>query len=240
MFATQANFRSWHSTSHYTITAPSSNLFAMAPRVHLIRHAEGYHQLEPTQKNELLHDPDLTLAGVANCKQFASSFPEYIRLDLICSSPMRRAIQTAKYCFPSQLERDGPLLLVPLAQENTDLPCDTGSNPAALMQEFGNLVDASMVEEGWNSKTGIYASAPAALEERARQFRAWLKQRPEQDVAVVGHGVFWHYVTGSVDASGNQTGELSNKLQMIRKSRFLTMSVRSILEECGLAILQLL
>ncbi|THW37462.1 hypothetical protein D6D22_07177 [Aureobasidium pullulans] len=177
----------------------------MAPRVHLIRHAEGYHQLEPTQKNELLHDPDLTLAGVANCKQFASSFPEYIRLDLICSSPMRRAIQTAKYCFPSQLERDGPLLLVPLAQENTDLPCDTGSNPAALMQEFGNLVDASMVEEGWNSKTGIYASAPAALEERARQFRAWLKQRPEQDVAVVGHGVFWHYVTGSVDASGNQT-----------------------------------
>ncbi|THY15445.1 hypothetical protein D6D00_09350 [Aureobasidium pullulans] len=180
----------------------------MAPRVHLIRHAEGYHQLEPTQKNELLHDPDLTLAGVANCKQFASSFPEYIRLDLICSSPMRRAIQTAKYCFPSQLERDGPLLLVPLAQENTDLPCDTGSNPAALMQEFGNLVDASMVEEGWNSKTGIYASAPAALEERARQFRAWLKQRPEQDVAVVGHGVFWHYVTGSVDASGNQTGSV--------------------------------
>ena len=132
------------------------------------------------------------------------------------------------------------LLLIPLAQENTDLPCDTGSNPAALMQEFGNFVDASMVEEGWNSKTGIYASTPAALEERARQFRAWLKQRPEQDVAVVGHGVFWHYVTGSVDASGNQTGELSNKLQMIRKSRFLTMSVRSILEECGLAILQLL
>ncbi|KAG9749044.1 phosphoglycerate mutase-like protein, partial [Aureobasidium melanogenum] len=185
----------------------------MAPRVHLVRHAEGHHQLEPTSKNELIHDPSLTDNGVKNCRQFRSIFPDYVHLDLICASPMRRAIQTAKYCFKSQLEEVGPLLLLPLAQEITDLRSDTGSSPEALVKEFGVVINTSMVEEGWNSKTGIYAFTYEAVRERARDLREWLKQRPEKDLAIVGHGAFWHYLTGDVDELGNQKGPYWNNVE---------------------------
>jgi broad specificity phosphatase PhoE len=73
--------------------------------------------------------------------------------------------------------------------------------------EFGECVDASLVEEGWNSNKGIYAPSAEALKERARELRSWLWRREEDEVVVVGHGNFWHYLTGEVDGEGRQTSE---------------------------------
>lgn len=181
----------------------------MAPRIFLVRHGQGYHQLEPTDKNQYLHDPALTEEGIARCGDFATKFPKSIHLDLICASPLQRTIQTAKYSFAERLEQIAPIVLLPHAQEATDLPSDTGSDRAVIEERFGELVDASLVEEGWNSNTGIYAPTPEALKERAAKLRAWLQARPEREVAVVGHGNFWHYLTGEVDENGKQTSKFS-------------------------------
>lgn len=181
----------------------------MPPRVYLIRHGQGYHQLEPTDKNQYLHDPALTEEGIAKCKYFAKHFPESARLDLICASPLQRTIQTARYSFAERLEKIAPIVLLPYAQEVADLPSDTGSDRAVIEERFGGLVDASLVEEGWNSNTGVYAPSAKALKERAAKLRAWLHARPEREVAVVGHGNFWHYLTGEVDENGEQTSEFS-------------------------------
>ena len=158
----------------------------MPPRVYLIRHGQGYHQLEPTDKNQYIPDPALTEEGIDRCKYFAKHFPETAHLDLICASPLQRTIQTAKYTFAERLEKIAPIVLLPYAQEATDLPSDTGSDRAVIEERFGELVDASLVEEGWNSNAGIYAPTPTALKERAARMRAWLLARPEGEVAAVG------------------------------------------------------
>jgi broad specificity phosphatase PhoE len=179
----------------------------MAPRIYLVRHGQGYHQLEPTEKNQYLPDPALTQEGIDRCMHFREHFPKSVTLDLICASPLQRTIQTAKYTFEESLEQIAPIVLLPYAQEATDLPSDTGSDRATIEHMFGKLVDTTLVEDGWNSNTGIYAPTSEALKERASKLRAWLQARPEKDVAVVGHGNFWHYLTGEVDDDGNQTSK---------------------------------
>lgn len=177
----------------------------MPPHIHLLRHGQGYHQVEPTSKNRNIHDPRLTPEGIEKCKQFHTETFSKLNLhaSLICASPLRRTIQTAQYCL-SPLD---PIVLLPNAQEATDLPSDTGSSREEIEAEFGALVDASRVEEGWNSNGGIYAPSPEALGKRAAALRAWLYERPEKEVVVIGHGNFWHWLTGEIDAEGNQTSK---------------------------------
>jgi len=173
----------------------------MPPRVHLIRHGEGFHQLDPLEEHRQIQDPGLTDVGVQRCKDFSVKFPEYIHIELVCASPLRRAIMTAKYFFESVIPTTPlhQILLLPFAQEDSDAPCDVGSPPEAIEQEFGDLVDLHMVSPDWTSKKGPYAATPSALKARAHRFRRWLRQRPEKEIVVVGHGAFWQYVTEELD-----------------------------------------
>lgn len=52
---------------------------------------------------------------------------------------------------------------------------------------------------------GEYAFEPKALISRAAKLRRWIKARPEKEVVLVSHGFFNHFLTGDVDAEGNQT-----------------------------------
>jgi hypothetical protein len=76
------------------------------------------------------------------------------------ASPLRRTIRTALLSFAPVFEahKDFKLLLLPEAQETSDVPCDTGSDQAVLKKDFvdqGLPVDLSLVHEGWNSKVTI-------------------------------------------------------------------------------------
>ena len=191
-------------------------------RIHLLRHGQGAHQLPPTEKNQYLPDPALTEEGIAACKAFRQNHPaSTLNPDLICASPLRRTIQTARYCFGDRFDSNGDgrdggkterILLLPYAQEATDLPSDTGSEQAVLEGEFGSLVDCGLLvgedgEGGWRSSSGVYAPTHEALRARAKGLREWLAGREEGEVVVVGHGQFWHWVTGEVDGEGRQTSE---------------------------------
>jgi broad specificity phosphatase PhoE len=203
-------------------------------RIHLIRHGQGQHQLPPTEKNQYLPDPVLTEEGIAACKAFRKNHPpSTLNPDLICASPLRRTIQTAKFCFGDRFDshdtsnangtngtsnndekKQEKILLHPYAQEATDLPSDTGSEQAVLEGEFGDLVDLELLageqgEQGWRSSSGIYSPSHEALRARAKAMREWLAGREEREVVVVGHGQFWHWVTGEVDGEGMQTSKFS-------------------------------
>lgn len=180
----------------------------MPPHVHLIRHAQGYHQLESTLTNGNLPDPSLTPLGVTRCNNLSPTLHESLHPSLICASPLRRAIQTAQHLFSTGPR---PILLLPDAQEATDVPSDTGSSREAIEGEFGDEIDASRLEDGWNSNEGKYGAGKEALAERARRLRAWLRERPEMDVVVIGHGNFWHWATGEVDDDGNQTSRFCHR-----------------------------
>ncbi|THX47879.1 hypothetical protein D6D08_10124, partial [Aureobasidium pullulans] len=178
----------------------------MSPRLHLVRHGKGRHQIAPKEQNDQRHDPDLTRDGIEQCRTFSSNFPTNLKIDLLCASPIRRTIQTAQHCFSGHLRHtSGKILLLPYAQEVGDDPSDTGSPYHVLQDEFGDVIDVSLVEENWNSNDGIYDSSCEVLHERAKQLRRWLRERPEKEIAICGHSVFWHFFTDDVDEEGMKT-----------------------------------
>ena len=88
------------------------------------------------------------------------------------------------------------VIALPEIQETSDLPCDTGSDIAILRDEFKDKpVDLGLVEKGWDSKKGRWAASSTAIEKRAREARVWLRGREEEDIVVVTHGGFLHFLT---------------------------------------------
>ena len=166
----------------------------MAPIVHCVRHAQGYHNLSVA--NHSMPDPSLTPFGEEQCGQLKENFPHHNSVELLVASPLRRTIYTALNAFTPELERGMPIIALPEAQEIADVPCDTGTDAEELKEEFkGKPVDLSRIEKGWNIKTGRWAPTAGALEKRARETRQWLKARPEKEIVLVTHGGFLHYFT---------------------------------------------
>lgn len=91
-----------------------------------------------------------------------------------------------------------------MAEEASDDPCDTGSDPSELIKEFPE-VDFNHVKHGWWLHEGEYATDPTSLNMRAAKLRRWIRDRPEKECALVSHGFFNHYLTGDVNDRGEQT-----------------------------------
>ncbi|ORY14653.1 histidine phosphatase superfamily [Clohesyomyces aquaticus] len=177
----------------------------MAPIVHLVRHAEGHHNVNNATH---IHDATLTQNGISQCVRLRDSFPHHHTIDLVLSSPLCRAIQTAILSFGPTLARpEVPYLVIPTAQEVSSLNCDTGHAREYLeimipkLHGSDNLgfdlakINLDAVVEGWNSKTGYWGHNKAAVTKRAADLRSWLFQRPEANILIVTHGAFLHYLT---------------------------------------------
>jgi hypothetical protein len=155
----------------------------MPPRIHLIRHAQGFHNLTvsvfPSSRSDLsdsvqhdysLRDALLTPKGKQQCHTLKEAFPHHKTVDIVFASPLRRTIQTAALSFgPTLARKEVPFVLVPALQEVGDIGSDTGIADTAedLQQlipdlfEEGELefdlgkIDASDVKKGWNSKVSL-------------------------------------------------------------------------------------
>ncbi|KAF7889265.1 uncharacterized protein EAF01_010758 [Botrytis porri] len=174
----------------------------MTITLHFVRHAQGFHNL--CTANHTLPDPLLTPLGKEQCATLSQNFPSSSKITHLVCSPLRRTLYTTLYSFPRAIARGIPILALPEIQETSTLPCDTGSAPAALAEEFSGSVDLGLVHEGWNSKSGRWASNAQAIEKRAREARVWLRELGEKaeregeedvNIVVVTHGGFLHYFT---------------------------------------------
>jgi glucosyl-3-phosphoglycerate phosphatase len=79
--------------------------------------------------------------------------------------------------------------------------CNTGRPVSQLAQEFPHLDFNHLAEEWWHkggpvNQYGIECEPFESLLQRVSDFRAMIAARPEQRIAVVGHGDFFHQVTG--------------------------------------------
>ncbi|KAF2730304.1 phosphoglycerate mutase family protein-like protein [Polyplosphaeria fusca] len=174
----------------------------MPPKLSLVRHAEGFHNVDGAV---YIRDAVLTEKGISQCRNLRDNFPYHNAVELVLASPMRRTIQTAVLSFGPTLARaDVPFLVIPQAQEASDLPCDTGHSldelqkmlPQILPDDFDvSKINMDAVEDGWNSKTGYWAFEHVALKQRAADLRSWLFRRQEQHILLVTHGAFLHYLT---------------------------------------------
>jgi broad specificity phosphatase PhoE len=122
-----------------------------------------------------IRDATLTAAGKAQCAKLQATFPLHNVIDLVLSSPLRRAIQTTALSFgPTLARQEIQFVLVPNAQEVSSKTCDIGFPSEILQAEVPKLVegeeilfdikkiDYSLVAEGWNSKVRILHSHSTA------------------------------------------------------------------------------
>jgi hypothetical protein len=84
------------------------------------------------------------------------------------------------------MERGVPVILRAEWQENSDKPCDIGTDILAMEKEWPQF-DWSSVDPEYPTKTGLYAFSKKGLTQRGIAARKWLRGRPEKVIAVVSH-----------------------------------------------------
>ncbi|RFU24433.1 Sedoheptulose-bisphosphatase/4-nitrophenylphosphatase, partial [Scytalidium lignicola] len=150
--------------------------------------------LTSSAKDYQIHDPALTDLGFGpQCQELAKFLQDEVPLaqeiGLIVISPMRRTLQTAQQALGWLMERGVPVVLRAEWQENSDKPCDTGTDVETMKKEWPQF-DWSTVDPVYPSKTGLYGFSNFQLKARGIAARAWLMKRPEKVIAVVSHSGF--------------------------------------------------
>jgi hypothetical protein len=100
------------------------------------------------------------------------------------------------------------ILALPLAQEATSEPANTPSDVKRLQNEFGDVCDFHRcldIYTDFNTKEGKWAPDGGSLKARALELRRFLRDRDEEEIVVVSHGDFLHYVSGDLDENDCQT-----------------------------------
>ncbi|KAJ8119291.1 hypothetical protein ONZ43_g3729 [Nemania bipapillata] len=181
----------------------------MAPIIHLVRHAQGYHNL--SVENQWIRDPDLTDLGKQQCEELNKQFPYHDKITHLVASPIRRTIFTCQFSFPQEVKAGKRIIALQDAQEVSFFPCDIGTDLEPLKKEFGDLVDFQFVTEDWNKKgpDSKYFPEPQKLEARSRTTRLWLRNLVKEagddaQVVLVTHGGILHFITE--DWSGIELG----------------------------------
>jgi len=170
----------------------------MPKTVHFIRHGQStFNQATGTTPwvDPMLFDAPLSDYGEA---QVAALRPETaaLRVELVVTSPLTRAIQTALGAFSD----DAPIVVEALNRERLEASCDLGRPPRALKADFPSLSFDHLPERWWYNEGGdpheIVSEPEEVFNGRVAAFRRWLAERPENRLAVVGHGAFLRALTG--------------------------------------------
>jgi len=170
----------------------------MAEEVYLIRHGEStFNVLYEKTGIDLLHfDSPLSDEGF---RQVARARPAVADLvaDLVVTSPLTRALQTAVGLFE---DVSAPVIVSEIHRERLGNSCDVGRNPSFLTAEFPNLsfdhLDEVWWHDGEKDERGVPVEPYDLLSLRLSEFSRWINNRHEQTIVAVGHGTFFHRLTG--------------------------------------------
>lgn len=169
--------------------------------VHCIRHGQSTFNAHFAQTGEdpLHFDAPLTELGRRQATERAAELRQH-PYELIVTSPLTRAIQTTLGLF-GEHPSAAPIHVECLHREQLESSCDVGRSPALLLKDFPHLAFDHLDEVWWHNEGERdprgFASEPAPVfEQRVEGFKDWLRARPEQLIAVVGHGTFFNRLTG--------------------------------------------
>lgn len=172
--------------------------------VRFIRHGQSefnaaFERSRPV--DPMIFDPRLTALGRAQAGALADP-AHWAGVELIVTSPLTRAIETAMLAFDGHR---APIRVEALHRERLEHSGDVGRARSALAAEFGALEFGPFPEIWWKHDPGrpeaMAVESENELRARVAAFRDWLAARPERDIAVVGHGTFLNRLTGHVFAN---------------------------------------
>lgn len=171
----------------------------MSKIVDLIRHGQSTFNAAAAEIgcDPLHRDARLTPLGHAQVAALRATL-RATDYQLIVTSPFSRAIETAMGLFAAS---PAPILVEALHRERLGSSCDIGRSAAELARDFPSLVFDHLDDPWWHYCAGDdvlgHAVEPeAVLVARIHDFRGWIAARPERRIAVVGHGTFFHHLTG--------------------------------------------
>ncbi len=170
----------------------------MRPVIHLIRHGQSTFNVlnDATGEDPLHYDARLSPLGheqaAATGKALADS-----HYDLVITSPLSRAIQTAKGIFGSRV----PMIVNASHSEWMTWSCSVGRQATELSSDFPDLDFAHLKGEWWHmggpiNAHGIACEPEHSLMSRVSAFKKMIASRPESHIAVVGHGDFFYRLVG--------------------------------------------
>ena len=184
--------------------------------LHIIRHAQGFHNVGNDYKNPDNIDAQLTPHGILQCKDLSQQLKEEeLHVDAIISSPMRRALQTAHHSFEHVFEcqvkrKNTPFVACEHWRETVNYICDVRLPLSALSNDFPSVDFGRIAHEHdpiWRFYEEKHGSLDdyqkvresvddEALEKRARNAWKTIAERPEkeQSIAVVSHSAFFMHM----------------------------------------------
>ena len=145
-------------------------------------------------------------------KKYLERLPnDFDKVELIVSSPLTRALQTAEILFgDGVLSKDIPRLALPIASERVWLSSDIGRSSNVLRHEFPEWdfsqvpenswwydIDASKYVEWRPSGQYLHPGEPSIeFRNRMSTLKAWLLSRPEEHIILVAHWGVFYALTG--------------------------------------------
>ncbi|KAL0697534.1 hypothetical protein Bca4012_053656 [Brassica carinata] len=178
--------------------------------LYLVRHAQGIHNVALEEKGGIddigdphlsprLLDAPLSPKGVHQVSEQRKQILELGLLnsvELVITSPLRRAMETAVGIFRgqkaiNQSDNFPPIVALELCRERMGLyPCDRRESISTRRNCFPEI-DFTMVESDedalWREEERENLEEVSA---RGLRFLKWLWERPEKEIAVVSHGIF--------------------------------------------------
>jgi broad specificity phosphatase PhoE len=162
-------------------------------RVYLLRHGHSVFQTtyEVTGIDPGIVDAPLSDLGVKQVRELASQV-SHLGIDLIVTSPLTRAIETAIGLFGGRPA--APVIVNALMCERLGDSCDIGRPASFLSAEFP-LLDFSDLPERWwyegpKDARGVPVEPRDLFSDRVTGFRKWLSSRRERIILVVSHSGF--------------------------------------------------
>ncbi|KAH1121793.1 hypothetical protein J1N35_004953 [Gossypium stocksii] len=187
--------------------------FGRSKRLHLVRHAQGRHNLEAEKSRDPLtsfkyFDAELSSLGwqqVYDKRKHVCSSGLLERIEVVISSPMSRTLQTAVGIFHGEDETSFAVAKVKSEDETSSI---TFNPPPIIAYELcrerlgkyecdkrGSISQyRSRFHQIENEDDILWKAGEIETHEevraRAMRFFQWLWERKEEEIAVVSHGVF--------------------------------------------------
>jgi broad specificity phosphatase PhoE len=175
----------------------------MTKIIHCIRHGQSTFNahFELTRTDPLHYDAPLSELGHRQVEERAAQLLQF-PYELVVTSPLTRALQTTLGLFRDH-PASPPIKVECLHREHLASSCDVGRAPTLLVEDFPHLSFEHLDDIWWHNEgepdeRGFVIEPSHVFEERVGRFRDWLAQRPERLIAVVGHGTFFHQLTGQM------------------------------------------
>eukprot|EP00980_Cylindrotheca_fusiformis_P001715 scaffold388_cov114-Cylindrotheca_fusiformis.AAC.24 len=182
--------------------------------IHIVRHAQGTHNVLDNYDDAANHDARLTPKGIQQCQELAQhvkeSMPELVGNSAeigVITSPLTRCVQTTLLSFPWLAEAeattsDVPILAHESFRETVNYICDRRRPISRIAQEFPR-VDFSLCDQDHDFIWDEYRSRLSddwdqhmesaelnAVADRAVEAFRLLQERPQHHLIVCSHSAF--------------------------------------------------